>query len=97
MINNISDSTVRTVVKNDAAEIINNKEITQQKASAIRQVRPVEKAESGAKANVKKAREQEDSSKYLLEDKTMVFERYNQKGDLVYRVPPAHKPVDERV
>lgn len=95
MINTISEGTLRTTAKIDPGGSIHEKQVTQQKAEQVRQQRPVENMDAGQKSESHKEQEN-DTTKYLLEDKTLVFEKYNEDGDLVYRVPPSHRPVDER-
>lgn len=98
MINNIGEGPLRATMKIDPSVAIHERQATQEKSEALRQARPVENTESDGKAKAKN-RETEDKakSKYLLDDKTVVFEKYNKDGDLVYRIPPSYKPVDERV
>ena len=95
MINNISEGALRTVTKIDPGGAIHDKEAAQQQAEVARQERPVEDTESGNKANGKDAG-QKDRSKYVVDGHTVVFEKYDEKGDLVFRLPPSYKPVDER-
>ncbi|MBI5063901.1 MAG: hypothetical protein HZB87_10690 [Desulfatitalea sp.] len=96
MINNISEGTMRTAVKIEPGEAIHDRQISQAKSEEIRKARPVENTESGSKAGSKNT-QKESSSKYLLEENTVVFEKYNKDGELLYRLPPTYKPVDERV
>lgn len=96
MINNISEGPLRAATKIDPGTAIHDKQAVEDKVEQLRQARPVEDTESSDKAKQQKDSDQ-DSSKYLLEDKTIVFEKYNKDGDLVYRIPPSYKPVDERV
>ncbi len=96
MINNISEGALRTAVKIDPGEALQDRQVNQAKSEEIRRARPVEDTESGAKTGSKNARK-EPSSKYLLEEKMVVFEKYNKDGELLYRLPPNYKPVDERV
>jgi hypothetical protein len=95
MINNISEGTMRTAVKIDPGEAIHDRQINQAKSEEIRKARPVENMESGSKTDSKNA-QKEPSSKYRMEEKTVVFEKYNKDGELLYRLPPKTKPVDER-
>ena len=97
MINNISEGTVRIVSKIDNVGSIHEKEFSQQKAEEVRQVRPVEKSEAGAKSDKQKSEKEEDSSKYVVDDNQVFFEKYDSKGELILRIPPSQKPVDERV
>jgi hypothetical protein len=95
MINSIGDNTFRTAAKADPLLAVHDRQAVRQKTQAARQDRPIENADASGKARSQDA--QGDETKYLLEDKTLVFEKYNKDGDLIMRVPPSHKPVDERV
>ena len=95
MINNISEGVIRAAAKIDASSVIHDKEVHQQKAEDLRQARPVEDSESGGKAETQDSKDRE-SSKYYMDEHTLVFEKYNKDGDVVLRIPPSHKPVDQR-
>jgi hypothetical protein len=95
MINNISEGALRTAIKIEPSTTVHDQQAAQQKAEALREARPVEKSEAGGKSGSKKEKN-EGSSKYLLDENTVVFEKYNKDGDLIYRLPPSYKPVDER-
>lgn len=98
MIENINnEGPLRAVTKIDPSGTVQNRELGQQQAAEARQVRPIENAEAGSKPNTKeKETSKKNQSKYVVEDDTLVFEKYNQKGDLIYRLPPDYTPVDER-
>ncbi len=95
MINNISEGAVRIAAKLDPGGLIHEREFSQHRADVIRQARPVEKSESGNRARERKPKE-EDSSRYVVDGNQIIFEKYDQKGDLILSIPPSHKPVDER-
>ena len=97
MINNISEGTLRVATKIDPSGAIHEKEVSQQKANEVRVARPVEKSDQGNKAEAHKAKEDETTGKYLLNDKHVVFEKYDKNGDLILRIPPSQTPVDEVV
>ena len=97
MINNISEGALRILARADAPSAVQDRELTQQKAEEVRQVRPVEKSEAGSQSEKKKPKKEEDSSRYVMDDKDLVFEKYDSKGELILRIPPSQKPVDERV
>jgi hypothetical protein len=97
MINNISETTLRIASKIDPSGAIHDKEVTAQKAKELRKARPVEKSEQGNQAQVDSRRKKEDSSRYLMDDNRIVFEKYNKNGDLIFRLPPSDKPVDKHV
>jgi len=94
MIDQINEGSLRTAVKIESIGSAYDKQTAQQQAAEARQVRPVENSEAGGKTDSKTA-QKEDQTKYVMEDDTLVFEKYNQKGDLILRLPPDYKPVDE--
>lgn len=96
MISKLNEGPMRTVLKVDPTGAIHDQEMARRKAETLRQDRPVEHTASGEKADAKYA-EKDDSSAYLMEENKVVFEKYNKSGDVVYRLPPSVKPIDERV
>lgn len=94
MINNISESMLRSTTKIDPSNVIHNREMGQQKLAQAKENRPVENSESGAKSESRDTRDKE-SSKFLQVDRTMVFEKYDRNGDVILRIPPLTKPVNE--
>ncbi len=97
MINNISEGTLRVATKIDPSGAIHDKEVDQQKAKEISEARPVEASESGGPAQKESSQKDQSTSRYLLADRQMVFEKYDKNGDLVLRIPPSNNPVDEKV
>jgi len=95
MINNISEGALRVASKIDPSGAIHEKEVNQQKANELREARPVEKSDQGNKAEARKPKEDESTGKFLLDEKRVVFEKYDKNGDLVLRIPPSQTPVDE--
>jgi hypothetical protein len=95
MINNISEATVRVATKVDPSSAIHEKEVAAQKAKELREARPVEKGEAGDQTDTDHQRKGKDSSRYMIENNQIVFEKYNKKGELIYRLPPSDSPVDE--
>ena len=94
MINNISESALRVATKVDPSGAIHDREASQQKAKEIREARPVEESEQSGQAKSKDQRKDEGSSRYLLEERHVVFEKYDKNGDLVLRIPPSQTPVN---
>ena len=97
MINNISESTVRVASKIDPSGVIHEKEVNQQKAKEMVAARAVEKSDAGDQTRAKTEGRDEGTSKYLLNGKKVVFEKYDKNGDLVIRIPPSEEPVDQVV
>jgi len=94
MINKIIEGTLRSAVRIDPNGAF-QKQMTQQKAEEVRRHRPVENAEAGGKSKSHNAQDSDSLSRYEFEGKVLVFKKYNRAGDLVYRLPPSKKPVDE--
>lgn len=97
MINNISEGALRVASKIDPSGAIHEKEVNQQKANEVREARPIEKSENGNKAEAQDAKKDKSTSKFLLNDKRVIFEKYDENGDLVLRIPPSQTPVDKVV
>lgn len=95
MINNISESAIRVATKIDPSAVIQDKEANQQKAREIRQARPVEQAEPKSGTQAETRPKDEGTSKFMMNGKRVVFEKYNKDGDIVLRIPPSETPVDE--
>lgn len=96
MINNISESVMRSTTKVDPNTVIHDKEMEQQKVEGAKQDRPVENSEAGGEAETKNSEDQ-GSSKFMQIERTMVFEKYDRNGDVILRIPPSSKPVNELV
>jgi hypothetical protein len=96
MINNISEGTLRSAVKIDPNGAF-QKQMTQQKAEEVRRRRPVENAEASGNSRSHNAQDSDSLSRHEFEGKVLVFKKYNKSGDLIYRLPPPKKPVDELV
>jgi hypothetical protein len=99
MINNISEGTLRVASKIDPSVAVHEKEINQQKDRQIREARPVEQSASGAQTSKENTQTDTDkeSGKFLFAGKHMVFEKYDRNGELILRIPPSSKPVDQVV
>ena len=94
MINHINEGALRVATKIDPSSAIHDREVSQQKAHELREARPVEKSERGGQAERKDPKKEEGSSRYLLEERHVVFEKYDENGDLVLRIPPSQTPVN---
>jgi hypothetical protein len=97
MINNISEGAMRVASKIDPSGAIHEKEVNQQKAKEVREARPIEKSENGNKAEAQDAKKDQSTGRFLVNDKRVVFEKYDENGDLVLRIPPSQTPVDKVV
>jgi hypothetical protein len=97
MINNISEGALRVASKIDPSVAVHDREIDHLKDRQIRDARPVEKSASGAQTRKENTQTDKESEKFLFADKHMVFEKYDRNGEVILRIPPSTKPVDQVV
>jgi hypothetical protein len=95
MINTISEGPARAAAKVDPVDAIHERQVVQQQSERLREARSVVKADGGNQT-MGRDREKEES-RYVVEDRKVVFEKYDKNGDLVLRIPSSHKPVSQRV
>lgn len=93
MIFPINEGSLRAAVKIESIGSAYHKQTAQYQAAEARQIRPVEDSEAGSKA-ANQISQKKDQTQYVMNDGTLVFEKYNQQGDLIFRLPDC-KPVDE--
>lgn len=53
--------------------------------------------EAEPKPDLEKKEEEKKTSAHMFEEGRVIFEKYNNSGDVILRLPPAKKPVDEMV
>lgn len=94
MLDTIGDSSIRFTTKSDNNLAVEDKDVTNQRIDKIREERPVEKSDEGTKTDLEQDKNNKNS-KYQLEENKIVFEKYNKNGEVILRIPPAQKPVDE--
>ncbi len=94
MLNSIGENEIRGSSRTEPATVAADETRTQKQAEEVRQSRPVEKSEAGQKS--KTDDKKKESSKYKLEETKIIFEKYNKNGDLIIRIPPSHKSVDQK-
>jgi hypothetical protein len=92
MLNTIGESVVRTTTRADNNLALDNRDVTLEKTEKVVEERPVENSEESAKSEAGGNRE---SGGYNVDDKGVYFEKYDNKGNVVYRIPPEQKPIDE--
>ncbi len=92
MLHSIGESVVRTTTKVDNNLAVENKDITLAETEKTVQERPIEGSEESAPTDSEKDRE---TSSFDVDEKGVFFEKYDKKGNVVLRVPPEKKPIDE--
>jgi len=67
-----------------------------QENEKMRERRPVESSEEGAKPKLK-ADEETHTKTIIDEDNVIVVERYDEDGKLINKIPPGYVPLSERI
>jgi hypothetical protein len=92
MLDTIGESAVRMTTRTDNNLAVENKDIALKQVEKTVEERPVEESQESAKPD----EETEDSSSgYDVDDGGIYFEKYDKQGNVIFRVPPEQKPIDE--
>ena len=92
MFNTIGESVVRTTTRADNNLALENRDVSLEKTEKVVEERPVENSDESAKSEPEGDRK---SGGYAVDDKGVYFEKYDERGNVVYRIPPEQKPIDE--
>lgn len=97
MFDPIGEPNVRTVIRPEPNITINEKESQVQREQKLYELRSIEKSENSSKIKKEKDNDQENqkNAKYRQEDKKIIYEKYDKNGELIFRMPPKKKPLDE--
>ena len=87
MIELASEATVQQVTRADQNQAFSHKDTVQHETHKVLADRPVEKSEESPKA---KETEKQDKTetRYNLENKRIIIEKYDENGDLILQMPP---------
>ncbi len=98
MLDAIGESVVRTTARTDNNLAVENKETVLEKIEKVVEERPVESSKEGAKPD---SENKNDTGKkrgsYEVDEDGVFLEKYDKKGNVVYRTPPEEKPIDKHV
>ena len=94
MLETIGESVVRTTTRADNNLAVENKDIDLKKVEKAVAERPVERLQESARSESEKSKK---TGSYKSDDGGIFYEKYDNKGNVVYRLPPEKNPVDERV
>jgi hypothetical protein len=100
MLDSVGQTAIQTLGRPENTVVAQEKKALIEKESQVKQNRPIEAAQEGAEAKKKAAAEEETNKKHsahTFEDGRIIYEKYDNNGDLIFRQPPAKKPVDEMV
>lgn len=94
MLNTIGESVVRMTTRADNNLAVEHKDITFEKFEKTIAERPVENSRKSAKTESETERK---TGGYDIDDGQVIFEKYDKNGNVILRMPPEQKPIDERV
>jgi hypothetical protein len=94
MLDTIGESTVRMTTRTDNNLAVEHKDIALQKVEKAVEERPIESAQKSTKPESDGGKK---TGGYNADDEGIFFEKYDEKGNVIYRTPPEQKPIDERV
>ncbi|NNF99580.1 MAG: hypothetical protein HKM93_09400 [Desulfobacteraceae bacterium] len=94
MFDSIGETAIRNVPRPESGLAASEKVASIEKKDRLRADRPIEKSGTGNKSEMS-TQQQEPSSKYKIEDKRLVFEKYDKNGQLILSIPPKYSPIDE--
>jgi hypothetical protein len=100
MLDSVGQTSVQNLGRPENTVVAQEKKALNDKEIELKKNRPVEAAQEGAEAKKKAAAEEEANKKHsahTFEEGRIIYEKYNNNGDLIFRQPPAKKPVDEMV
>ena len=92
MINAIGEATMQQFVRSNYNSETYDKDLEVQKASKVKENRPIEKSDDGQKPEMDLKSEQEMQTRLNLEDGQITVESYDDSGRLVKVSPPGYLP-----
>lgn len=96
MFDPIGEPNVRTIIRPEPNIEINERENQIQQERKVQELRSIEKSENGSKIKKEKEElENQRSAKYRQEEDKIIYEKYDKNGELIFRIPPKKRPVDE--
>ena len=95
MIEPIGESAVRMTTRSDTTMAVDNKDVALEKIEKSVEERPIESVQESTTAESESDTEEEKTSGYNTDDNGIYFEKYDKKGNVIFRVPPEQKPIDE--
>ena len=87
MINTIGDTAAQQVARNDYNSVINARHTIAEKEEEVRKNRPIEEGDGSQKSDMEEDKKKK-STENIIVGKQVVFKKYNDKGELIFSVPP---------
>jgi hypothetical protein len=97
MINAIGEATIQQAIRAHHNNSTNGKETVEIKADQITNDRPVEKTSDNSKSEMDLQHNLNTTTRHIIENGKIIFERYDENGQLIQQIPPGYVPFGERV
>ena len=97
MLETIGESTVRMTTRTDNNLAVENRDTALKQVERQVVERPIETSQESAQTELKNEEKDAKSGSYNVDDDGIFFEKYDKDGNVIFRVPPEQKPIDERV
>ena len=94
MLESISESAVRMTELTNNHLAVKNRDVAFQKTVKVGEERPVVRS---YEASETESDIEQKTGGYNSDDDGIFFEKYDEHGNVIFRVPQEHKPVDEFV
>ena len=94
MLESISGSTVRMTEHTNNHLAVKSRDAAFQKALKVVEERPVVRSQEASETE---SDIEQKTGGYNSDDDGIFFEKYDEHGNVIFRVPQEHKPVDEFV
>ncbi|VTR65377.1 hypothetical protein DESC_310084 [Desulfosarcina cetonica] len=93
MIEPIGEPAVRMTTRVENPVSLENKDVALQKIEKAVEERPIESTQESEQMQ---SESDPENGAYQMDEEGIYFEKYDKNGNVVYRVPPEQKPIDER-
>ena len=97
MINAIGEATIQQAIRAHQNNSTNGKEAVEIKADQITNDRPVEKTSDNSKSEMDLQHNLDTTTKHIIENGKIIFERYDADGRMIQQIPPGYVPFAELV
>lgn len=94
MLATIGESAVRTTTRVDNNLAVDNRDVDLKKVEKTVEERPIETSQESTKPEND---QEKKTAGYNADDEGIFFEKYDKNGNVILRLPPEQKPIDELV
>jgi hypothetical protein len=96
MLDAIGESTARMMVRTESNLAMGSSETSIHKIEKKAQERPVESPKESAGSDAETDFDKRKGN-YKMDEEGVYFEKYDEKGHVIFRAPPEKRPIDEHV